>query len=215
VDPGKFEPIAPEEARKCYGKQVGCILWETTSINDYDLRKIPNMEHLLLTKLHNRFQFPGRDEDIKFPCEDPAMLKINNPAMGKFSNTLAAWKGRVKRSIEKEEPYSKIWADNPTLSEEEFEKFKETCTTDETKRKSEKFKGMQEKNTGSHRLGSHGYIGKRPIWDKEDAEHEAAGIPHPFAEFTDPQECDFHQGPLQVGQGEKGLSHGRAHEEID
>ena len=26
VHPGKFEPIAPAEARKCYGNQVGCIL---------------------------------------------------------------------------------------------------------------------------------------------------------------------------------------------
>jgi hypothetical protein len=113
------------------------------------------------------------------------MVKINNAAMGKFSNVLAAWKARVKWAIDKKEPYSKIWADNPTISEEEFEKFKETCATEEAKLKSEKFKGMQEKNTGNHRLRSRGYIGKRPIWDKEDAEREAAGIPDPFAEFTD------------------------------
>ena len=44
---------------------------------------------------------------------------------------------------------------------------------------------------GKHRLGSHGYLGKRPIWDKEDAEREAAGLPDPFAKFTNPLERDF------------------------
>ena len=32
---------------------------------------------------------------------------------------------------------------------------------------------------------------KRPIWDKEDAQREAAGIPYTFAKFTNPLECDF------------------------
>ena len=36
--PGKFEPLEPEELRKCYGNQVGCILKECTSINYDDLR---------------------------------------------------------------------------------------------------------------------------------------------------------------------------------
>ena len=41
--PGKFEPLEPEEPRKCYGNQVGCILRECASINDDDLR---SKEHL-------------------------------------------------------------------------------------------------------------------------------------------------------------------------
>ena len=41
--PGKFEPLEPEEPRKCYGNQVGCILQECVSINDDDLR---SKEHL-------------------------------------------------------------------------------------------------------------------------------------------------------------------------
>ena len=54
-----------------------------------------------------------------------------------------------------------------------------------------KFKSLQQRNTGKHRLESRGYLGKRPIWDKEDAEHEAAGIPDPFVKFTNPLERDF------------------------
>src|ERR1043165_493454 len=130
VHPGKFEPIAPAEARKCYGNQVGCVLRETASINDYDLRSIPNMEHLLLTKLHNRFKFSDRDES-KTPWDDATMTDINTAAMVKFSNALAAWKVRVKRLIEKNTPWSKIFAENPSLTEVEFLKFKDTCATDQ------------------------------------------------------------------------------------
>ena len=57
------------------------------------------------------------------------MKKINNHAMGMFGNDLASWKGRVKRAIEAEEPISKILEKNLTLTEEEFEKFKDTCAT--------------------------------------------------------------------------------------
>jgi hypothetical protein len=149
----------------CYGNQVGCILRETANINDIDIRKKPQLEHLLLTRLHQRFQFPGRNDDVK-PWKDDAMDKINNKAMGKFSNALDAWKVRVKRAIENNEPYSQILADNPTLTVPEYEKFKENCTAEETKLKSEKMKGLQERNTGNHRFGSHGYTGKRPIWAK-------------------------------------------------
>ena len=51
-------------------------------------------------------------------------------------------------------------------------------------------KGLQERNIGSHHLGSRGYGGKRSKWAKEDAEAASLGIPDPLAEFTVPQECD-------------------------
>ena len=129
------------------------------------------MEYLLLTKLHNRFKFPNRDES-KEPWLDDAMTDINATAMVKFSNALSAWKVRVKRLIEKNKPMSKILAKNSSLTKDEFLKFKETCATDVVKLRSEKFKALQELNTRKHRLGSRGYIGKRPIWAKEDAERE-------------------------------------------
>ena len=146
---------------------------------------------MLLTKLHKRFQFPGRDDRIENPWADAAMKSINNHTMGMFSNDLAGWKGRVKRAIDAKEPLSKILADNPTLTAEEFKKFKDTSATEAAKIKSEKYKELQQSNTRNQCLGSRGYLGKRPIWDKEDAKREAAGIPDPYAEFTDPQERDF------------------------
>ena len=167
--PGKFEPLEPEEPRKCYGNQVGCILRECASINDDDLRSKEHLTQLLLMKLHKRFKFPDRDDNIEQPWDDPKMKNIKNHAMGMFSNDLASWKGRVKRAIEADEPLSTILEENPTLTEEEFEKFKDTCATKAAKAKAAKFKSLQQRNTGNHLLGSRGYLGKRPIWDKEDA----------------------------------------------
>ena len=46
-----------------------------------------------MTKLHKRFKFPDRDDNIEQPWDDPKMKKINNHAMGMFSNDLASWKG--------------------------------------------------------------------------------------------------------------------------
>ena len=97
----------------------------------------------------------------------------------------------MKQAIEADEPLSKILEENPTLKEEEFEKFKDNCASEAAKAKATKFKSLQQRNTGEHRLRSRGYLGKRPISDKEDAEHEAAGLPDPFAKFTNPLERDF------------------------
>ena len=49
-------------------------------------------------------------------------------------------------------------------------------------------KGLQERNIGSHHLGSHGYGGKRYKWAKEDTEAASLGIPDTLAEFTILQE---------------------------
>jgi len=44
-----------------------------------------------------------------------------------FTNDLSSWKLRVKKAIAKNEPWSKIHVDNPSITEEDFEKFKENC----------------------------------------------------------------------------------------
>ena len=48
-------------------------------------------------------------------------------------------------------------------------------------------KGLQERNIGSHHLGSRGYGGKRSKWAKEGAEAASLGILDPLAEFTVPR----------------------------
>ena len=69
VDNGKFEPKLHVKARSCYDNQIGCIVRACATINDEKLKKIPNMKHSLLTKLHQVFLFPGRDE-IKYTDPD-------------------------------------------------------------------------------------------------------------------------------------------------
>ena len=52
-------------------------------------------------------------------------------------------------------------------------------------------KGLQERNIGSHHLGSRGYGGKRSKWAKEDAEAASLGIPDPLVDFTVLKEHDI------------------------
>ena len=63
------------------------------------------------------------------------MKKINKHAMTKFSDALSAWKTRVKaKIIDKKEPYSEIVKDNPTITEEQFQIFKEVCEAEAAKK---------------------------------------------------------------------------------
>jgi len=102
------------------------------------------MRSSLLKKFHQIFLFLGRNEkDYEDPDEDPAMKKINKHAMTKFSDTLAAWKNRVKEKINDGEPYSKIVKDNPTITEEQYRIFKEACKAEAAKKKSKYMKGLQ------------------------------------------------------------------------
>ena len=94
------------------------------------------------------------------------MKKINKRAMTKFSDTLAAWKVRVKHAIDKKEPYFEIVKDNPTIIEEQFEIFKADYDAEDAKEKSKYMKGLQERNMGCHHLGSRGYGGKRSCSDQ-------------------------------------------------
>ncbi|XBI14944.1 hypothetical protein VPH35_057452 [Triticum aestivum] len=59
--PGKFEPLEPEEPRKCYGNQVGCILRECASINDDDLRS--DLVSRFFSFLVNMYWDPARLEE--------------------------------------------------------------------------------------------------------------------------------------------------------
>ena len=193
VHPGTGEPISPRAVSAGYGNNLACILRETVSINETNIRE-DNKEHLqmlLLTKLHQRYKFPDWRADVD-PTTDPNMDRINQKALKKFSKDLSAWKNRVREAMAKEGScYATIKAKWPMITEEDYEQFKATSADPVTKDKSKHFKDLQAKNIAPHRLGTRGYTGKRPKWDKEDAERERLQQADPFAEFTDPQERDF------------------------
>ena len=50
---------------------------------------------------------------------------------------------------------------------------------------------MRELNLGNHHLGSGGYRGKQPIWDKDDAEMARLGKENPWHKITDEQVRNF------------------------
>ena len=72
------------------------------------------MRSSLLKKFHQIFLFLGRNEK---DYEDPA-----------------AWKNRVEAKINDKEPYSEIVKDNPTITEEQFQIFKEACEAEAAKK---------------------------------------------------------------------------------
>ena len=74
MHPGKFEPIEPREVAACYGNQLACILRDTANINTTKIRKNEHLNKLLLTRLHARFQFPDRKDDVD-PWDDEGMKK--------------------------------------------------------------------------------------------------------------------------------------------
>ena len=93
----------------------------------------------------------------------------------------------MKRKIEKGLSWEEIKAKEPMLDQEEFEEFKLYLSTKEAKIWTKWWKDMPGRNIGNPRCGSGGYRGKKPIWDKEDAEYACLGKENPWEKITDEQ----------------------------
>ena len=189
------QPLEPKEIARGYGMQLGCMLRETVSINTHNLRSKENeaLVQNLLMKLHERYTFPK-----------PLNKKVESLAITKMSDALSSWKSRVKKKIDKGLSWEEIHAKEPMLDEEEFETFKASLETEEAKAWTKWGKDMRELNIGNHRLGSGGYFGKQPIWDKEDAEVAKLGKENPWHKITDEQVRNFVRSRyyLKPGTGE-------------
>jgi hypothetical protein len=100
VHPGTGEPTNPRKVSAGYGNNLGCILRDTVSINKTKIRENEKgpLQALLLTKLHQRYQFPTFNPDVD-PVTDPNMDLINRKAVKKFSKDLSAWKHRVREAM--------------------------------------------------------------------------------------------------------------------
>jgi hypothetical protein len=93
----------------------------------------------------------------------------------------------MKGKIEKGDSWEKISKGEPHVDEEEFKVFKAEMASDEAKAWTEWGRQLRELNIGAHRLGSGGYRGKFPIWEKEDAELERLGKENPWLKIADLQ----------------------------
>ena len=190
------QPQEPRNIAKGYGMQLGCILRETVSINTYDLRS-PQHEALraqLLKKLHERYIFP----------DDEGKKKVDNFAITKMNTALTSWRGRVKAKIGENKTWEEISAKEPYIDREEFEVLKEALKSPEAVKWTEWGKQMRALNLGNHTLGSGGYAGKKPIWDKEDAEIAKLGIETIWHKIMDKQVRNFVRSRyyLKPGTGE-------------
>ena len=97
----------------------------------------------------------------------------------------------MRRKIEKGESWEEIKSKEPTVNKEDFEAFKLSLKEEVSLKWTEWGKKMRDMNLGNHHLGSGGYRGKQPIWDKEDAEVLRQGKTNPWHQITDEQVRNF------------------------
>lgn len=121
-----------------------------------------------MQKLHNRYSFPEADKE-----------RVEATALRTFSKALNMWQFSANKSKGKDfvTEIKKLW---PSIEEADWNEYVQAHSGDEFKKKSEWGKDMWQKIVGNHRLCSHGYPGKKPIWDKEDAKLIVAGKEYPF-----------------------------------
>ena len=176
-------PLEPKDKASGFSHQIGCIVRESVSINTKDIRSKENAALLqtMLDKLHQRYKFP--DEDSKKRAESNAITTM--------STALSSWRFRVKKKIDKGDSWEKISKKEPHLSKEDFDALKESFNTKEAKIWSTWGREMQALNIGKHHLGSGGYRGKQPTWDREDKEYIRLGKENPWYKITDIQTRNY------------------------
>ena len=137
------------------------------------------MAAYLIDKVHTRYKFPApyNNKDIKRNI-------VNTQALGKLGKSLSTWRTDVRNMIEEEgagfDEIQKMWS---IISEEDFKEFWDIEATAAKQKLRQWGKDMQKKNVAPHNLGSRGYAGKEPIWQKEDARREG---PNPYDKIKDP-----------------------------
>ena len=90
-----------------------------------------------------------------------------------------------KMLLDQEMSFEEIRGHYPQISLAYLATFKENEDTPEERAKQEWGKSMRDKNIGHHNLGTCGFLGKQPIWDKEDATRPP-GVENPWEKFKDP-----------------------------
>jgi hypothetical protein len=83
------QPVEPAKLAAGYGIQLGCIVRESMSINQKNIRAKGNtrLHELLIGKLHNRYKFLEPFDNKKLKGN-----KVNKLALMRMSTTLSSWK---------------------------------------------------------------------------------------------------------------------------
>jgi hypothetical protein len=118
--------MEPAKRATGYGIQLGCIMRESMSINQKNIRAKGNTQlcELLIGKLHNRYKYPEPFDNKKLKGN-----KVNKLALTRMSTALSSWKSRVKKRILAGKSWEEIKKAELMLDEDEFIKFKDLCLT--------------------------------------------------------------------------------------
>jgi hypothetical protein len=83
------QPMEPAKLAAGYDIQLGCIVRESMSINQKNIRAKGNtrLRELLIGKLHNRYKFPEPFDNKKLKGN-----KVNKLTLTRMSTTLSSWK---------------------------------------------------------------------------------------------------------------------------
>jgi hypothetical protein len=90
------QPVEPVKLAAGYDIQLRCIVRESMSINQKNIRAKGNtrLHELLIGKLHNRYKFPE-----PFDNKNLKGNKVNKLALTRMSTALSSWKSQVKKGF--------------------------------------------------------------------------------------------------------------------
>jgi hypothetical protein len=144
-----------------------------------------NLREYLLMKLFDQYLF--RIEDIG---RSSTFRRIREKAMCIMSKALNTWRTTANKIKDGdfETVIKKKW---PQILKEDWKEFVKSHLEDTFRVMSSWGKSMRMKITMNHKLGSHGYRGKRILWAKEDEVASEAGIVGPLSSLEPGPAKDF------------------------
>jgi hypothetical protein len=170
-------PASPVKAAKGYTIAIGAIVRDGVKITCMDFWKKGKMDlrEYLLMKLFDRYFFRIEDDG-----RSSTFRRIREKALGIISKALNTWRTTANK-IKDEDFETVIKKKLPQILEEDWKKFVK-CHSEDTFRVLRSWgKCMQIKITMNHKLGSHGYRGKRILWATEDKVTLEARIAGPLS----------------------------------
>lgn len=174
ISPSNGAPFKPDAARKKFSTVCGIVARDRVSINLPHWKKVSQNERDDIKKEILKY-FIIRDPADKKRVERAALLTANK--------AWKQWKSKlVTEYVDREKTPFLVW---PQIKEEAWAEFVRVKSSPEFKKKSRAARELALTNSNPHKLGTAGYAGMSTIWEKQDAEAEAAGRPKPFGHIKD------------------------------
>lgn len=174
----KGVPVLPPKDTDGYNNALGCIVRKTVLITCPDM---VNSKPEYVTEEKQKLQQP-LNTSYTFPLADKALAE--EYAIGKLNELLKYWRCRSRQDLLGSNFETVIKFLYPQLKPDRWQKFCESSTSEEFKKKSAYFRGLWTQVPGNHHLGTGGYRGAECKWVKEDEEFQAVGKPLPFVEHV-------------------------------